>query len=277
MELRKTLCIAISVAIVQLSFGQIPVPAAVEQFYNGMERMVACNSSAEICELEMIMNKCFFGHENSGMNLPNDFKHIDIDAGSPSHQNDMLTSNNYINKLSKYIYTDKSLRPYVKISSYSRKTGTLPTFDKKMSAEDAYVETIVRKKFSYNTVSGTVHKEFTDTVYTHVIQNKISVIVNGMGPDGGDNNPELLKVRAAQAYQEKRYNDAYKIFQRIIELDRHDSEPLYRLALMTYYGKGCTPDRRKGVRLMQESSYRHGSFSSKADNVLRNWKYKNVL
>lgn len=110
-----------------------------------------------------------------------------------------------------------------------------------------------------------------------MIQNRISVIVNGMGIDKGDNNLELLKVRAAQAYQDRRYSDAYKIFQRIIELDRHDSEPLYRLALMTYYGKGCKSDKRKGISLMEESSYRHGLYSTKADNVLRNWKYKNIL
>ena len=280
MELRRLLYVAVTfvfMASSQLSLGQIPVPPAVRQFYGGMEQMLACNTTAEISELEMSMNKCFFGYENSGMNLPNDFRHIELDAGTPSHDNEMLTSNNYINKLSKYVYADRSLKPTVKISSFSKKTGTLPTFDKKMSAEDAYVETIVRKNVSYVTSSGLVDKEFIDTVYTHVIQNRISVIVNGMGTDKGDNNLELLKVRAAQAYQDKRYGDAYKIFQRIIELDRHDSEPLYRLALMTYYGKGCKSDKRKGISLMEESSYRHGLYSTKADNVLRNWKYKNVL
>ena len=265
---------AISVASGGASYAQVSVPQAVKQFYGGMEDMLACSSATEISELEISMNKCFFGYEDSGMNLPNDFRYLEIDADSPSHDNKSLTSNNYINKLSKYIYLDKSLKPSVKISSYSRKTGTLPYFDKRLSAEDAYVMTVVRKTFSYEIGTKNEYKEFLDTVYTHIIHNKISVIVNGLG---SDNNPELLKVKAAQAYEAKRFDEAYKIFQRIIELDRSDSEPLYRLALMTYYGKGCKSDKRKGRLLMEESSHKGSVYGYKADLVLRNWKYRNVL
>lgn len=276
MEQKRLILVLLLSYIINCSNAQIPVPPAVKQFYSGMEQLATCNSASESGEIELKMAKCFFGDENSGMNLPNDFRYLEIDAGSISHNNDMLTSNNYINKLNEYVFRKKNLKPSVAISSFSRKTGILPTFDKKMSSEDAYVETIVKKKFSYLSSTGFIDKEFTDTVYTHVIQNKISVIVNGMG-NSSNINPEILKIKAAQAYEEKRYIEAYDIFKKIIEHNRNDSESLYRLGLMTYYGKGCHVNKKKGISLMEESSYRGGYYSVKAQNVLRNWKYKNTL
>lgn len=256
--------------------AQIATPQAVKKFYNGMEQMADCSSPAEIGELEMSMSKCFFGYENSGMNIPNDFKYIEIDANTISHNNDMLTSNNYINKLSSYVYKQKQLKPTVTIT-FSRKTGSLPTFEGRMCSEDAYVETIVYKKFSYQNGSNVEYKEFTDTVYTHIYQNMISVINNGLGHQNNNNNPAQLKIKAAQEYEAKNFKAAYEIFEKIIQIDSHDDEVLYRLALMTYYGKGCRTDRNKGRRYMEESYYRFGSYSSRANSVLRNWKYRNSL
>ncbi len=257
--------------------AQIPVPLSVKQFYGGMEEMATGLPAGLAGELTTKMTECFVGNDNSGINVPNDFKHIEIDAHKASHNNVTLTSNNYVDKLYEYVYENRKLTPNVKISSYSRKSGMLPTFDKKrMSAEDAFIETIVNKTFSYLSNGDLVVKEFTDTVYTHIIQNKICAIVNGM-ENFEDNDLDILRVKAAQAYQAKRYEDAYLLFKRIAELDLNDAEPYYRLALMTYYGKGCRRNKKYGIELMRKSSYRRGSFSDKADNVLLNWTYENTL
>ncbi len=108
-----------------------------------------------------------------------------------------------------------------------------------------------------------------------MIQNKICVIVNGMGMSD-DNNVEHLRVKAALAYKAQRYAEAYGLFERIAKLDIEDAEPFYRLAIMTYYGKSCRRNKKKAANLMAKSSCRKGEFSDKADNVLTNWKYPNT-
>ena len=69
--------------------------------------MGCCKSTSELGELEVSMTRCFFRSEESGVELPNDFKFFDQDKHSISHNLDILTSNNYVNKLSEYIAQKK--------------------------------------------------------------------------------------------------------------------------------------------------------------------------
>lgn len=258
-----------------VSYGQATMtatPTAVTTFYNGIMLMYSAQDVSQIGKLEMDMRNCFYGKDNSGMNLPNDFRFFDFDKGSTSHGLTVLTSNNYVSKLSSYVFPQKQFEPSVSVSSYSKKVGTLPTFSNgKMSSQDAYVETIVQKKFSDAHQS----KTFMDTVYTHIAYNKIIMIVNG---NGNTNyvDPEKLRLEASRAYMSKNYTKAYSLLLKIIEVDKQDGDTYYRLALMTYYGKGCKGSRKEGQRYL-DLAIRHSPYSEtdKLLNVRSYWKYPN--
>ena len=61
-------------------------PSAVKVFYGGMETLSTLPSTSDpevISQIEPNMQKCFYGPENSGINLQNDFRFFNIDKKSP--------------------------------------------------------------------------------------------------------------------------------------------------------------------------------------------------
>ena len=253
-------------------------PQAVTDFYNGIEKMSDCKSSSELGELELNMTRCFFMSDQSGINLPNDFRFFDQDKHSSSHNLDILTSNNYINKLSEYIAQKKVLYPEVKISTYSEEGGMLPTMlNMKMSQERAWIRTIVRKRYSFKGNGISDSREYIDTVYTHTAYQKIRMIANGNGARSVD-NIENLRIEAANAYEKKDYRKAYKMLKRISELDAKDSESHFRLAVMTYYGKGVGKNRQEALELMRKAAYNnYDEYAYKARSVMDHWQNNQVI
>ena len=257
--------------------AQVQAPSPVRKFYSGIVKMTDCDKQM-LTELELDMEKCFCGDESSGINLPNDFRHFEVDKNTISHNLDILTSSNYINKLSKYANEEKVLRPHVEVSTYSQKVGSLPEFgNNRMTSSSAYISTIVRKKYTFVHNGRVQSKEFIDTVYTHEAMNRIRAIYNGNG-SATTEDLDKLRIDAAKAYGDGRYHTAYEIFTKIAQSDKADSETYYRLALMTFYGKGCKKDRRRGKNLMTKASVMRPYFySQKADIVLKNWQMPNML
>lgn len=252
--------------------GQVKAPNAVITFYGGINQMAEANDAATMGELEMLMRKCFFGDSDSGMNLPNDFKNFTGDKNSISHKLATLTSNNYINKLSTYMFPEKRLSARCEINSFSEPVGELPDFEKgRMSASPGYVRTIVRKKY----VFGTESRDFLDTVYTHAAANKIQLITNASTQSRND-DVGTLKVRAAEAFGRKEYTTAFNLFKKIIELEPRDGESYLRLALMSYYGKGCRKSKTEGKKYIQWAKiHSKGYLREKAELIANYWRYPN--
>lgn len=274
--MRRLIAFAAVLVCAVYGHAQIQTPAVVRQFYRGIVSMSSCDKQI-LSQLELDMKQCFCGHEDSGINLPNDFRFFDWDKNSVSHNLDILTSNNYINKLSQYAYEEKVLQSNIELSSSSRKVGELPEFGKKsMTTSGAYVETVVRKKYTFRSGGKEQSREFSDTVYTHIAMNKIRAIYNGAGTTAVE-DLDRLRIEAARAYGEKRYSDAYTIFKKISETDKGDSETFYRLGLMTFYGKGCRKNRKAGKQLMETASRLGYHFGYKAGIVLRHWFIPNSL
>ncbi len=253
-------------------------PQVVLEFYNGIEKMEACNSTSELGKLEISMTKCFFMAENSGINLPNDFRFFKEDEHSISHSLDILTSNNYINKLSEYIAQKKIMHPNVAVNTYSEESGLLPTMEKKgknmeLVNERAYIRTIVRKRYSF---SNSNSKEFIDTVYTHKISKKIRLISNGNGTLPID-NPEYLLIEAAKAYEAENYQRAFELLKRITELDAKNSEAYFRMAVMKFEGKRIKKNIKEAKDYMYKAAYNNTSdiYSSKAKTILDHWTHPN--
>ena len=249
-----------------------PTPQVVLGFYSGMQKMEVCNSS-ELGELEIAMSKCFFMAENSGVNLPNDFRFFKEDEHSISHKLDILTSNNYINKLSEYIAQKRIMRPNVAINTYSEESGLLPTMENmKMAQERAYIRTIVRKRYSFSESNS---KEFIDTVYTHKISNKIRLISNGNGKLPTD-NPGYLMIEAAKAYESRNYQKAFSLLKRITELDAKNSEAFFRMAVMKFYGEGIRKNAKEAKNYMYKAAYNNSdTYAYKARTILEHWNNPN--
>lgn len=149
--------------------------------------------------------------------------------------------------------------------------------DMKISKERAWIRTIVRKCYSFKGGGPSLEKEFIDTVYTHTKAQKIRMISNGNGimPT---NNIEHLRIEASKAYEKKDYKKAYEIIKRISELNARDSESFFRLAVMTFYGKGVRQNRHEALELMRKSAYNNNDeYAIKARTVVNHWQNNQVI
>lgn len=217
--------------------AEVPTPTAVTKFYNGMKKLTRIYSSSEASELETQMLQCFNDWRDSGIDLPNDFKFFSYDEGSITHKNKTLPSQNYLAKLRDYAFLDRVLKINIKIME-SKSEGRIPDFRSgNISSSEGYINTLVVKTFKLNGKEWT----YNDTVSTNAITGLIENISNGYGVI----NKNILRIKAAQAYEKQYYSEAYRLYEQIISIDPKDADAYYRLGLMTYWMQGCENKFRK--------------------------------
>lgn len=261
--------------------AEVPPPNAVLRFYEGMAELSRTNDNSKANEIESNMRNCVKGMMDSGANLPNDFRYFDCDADKISHTNKTLTSNNYIYRLMEYSFSDKILKINVRILD-NKIEGSVPDFQStKLATTDAYIMTNVVKTFTINGKE----KIFNDTVITEIGTGLIKSISNGEGISGVDKN--ALRIKAAQAYGRKAYQEAYGYYEQIISIDPNDADAYYRLGLMTYWMQGCESKfskkkyaHSKGkeyLTIANTKGYYNKNYliSRKAEQVLHYIKYYN--
>lgn len=258
--------------------AEIPTPASVRVFYDGMQKLSTVADPNAAYYISKDMNECFYGLNISvsGIPLPNDFRFFDIDKKNISHNDEQLNSATYINRLNDYIYKSRIMKVSCSILK-TELTGDQPDFHKgRLSVSACLVSTYVQKTYMLNGYK----KTFNDTVYTDYSNGKISEIRNGNGANVFNINS--LRIQAALAYRLGKYHEAYKCYEQIISIESKDGDALYRIGLMTYYQQGCyfsrkSVARKKGIEYMEQAN-RYGSYSigEKAENVLHNWKYPRI-
>lgn len=259
----------------QQSKAEIPTPTCVKTFYDGMQQLSDVSDPNKAYYISKKMNECFYGLDISvsGIPLPNDFRFFDIDKPKISHDDNLLNSATYINRLSEYIYRTRIMKVRYAIMK-SELTGDQPDFHKgRLAISACLVSTYVEKTYTLNGYD----KTFVDTVYSDYSNGKISEIRNGNGANVVNIN--TLRVKAALAYRSGNLNEAYRCYEQIISIESKDADALYRIGLMTYYQQGCafskkSVARRKGLEYMEQArSYGQSNIVIKAENVLHNWKY----
>lgn len=253
--------------------AEVQTPLSVRTFYGGMQKLSQTSDANGAYYITKAMKECFYGIEQSvsGCPLPNDFRFFEYDKKNPSHKDGSLNSTTYVNRLNDYIYKEHALKVNYRILKNEYK-GEQPDFLKgRMAVSQAFVITLIEKTYSL----GGIKKIFNDTVYTDYSSGKISEIKNGNGVS--------LRVKAALAYQLKRYHEAYQCYEQIIAENARDADALYRIGLMTYYQQGCdfprkTIARKKGREYMERAKIygKRSSIGDKAENVLHNWKYTRI-
>lgn len=257
--------------------ASVPTPSAVSSFYDSMKRLAKASNYRESDEIARSMTKLSYAIRHgsaSGENMRNDFQPFVYDERSTSHNDVPLGFALYIDKLQEYIYVDKVMDVNYTILHNDYYGGAIDFSNGKKTSQTTIIETIVEKTFTINHQT----KTFRDTLLTHIPTNTICKFYNIKDVDEKDIID--LKKQAARYYYLKRYEDAYKCFEKILSINTKDGETLYRLGLMTYYGEGCnirstTLRRRKGKEFMERARRSDVStgFKDKAEIVLHNWRY----
>lgn len=258
-------------------YGETSTPASVNTFYGGMRRLSQVSDANVAYDICKSMKECFSGIDVSvsGSSIPNDFRYFDYDKkNSISHEDAMLNSSNYVNRLEEYIYKERVM----KVEFHVMKTevaGYQPEFHKgRLSTSNSLMATCIEKTYTI----GGIRKVFNDTVLTDYSDGKISEIKNGSGK--AVVNITTLRNKAALAYRLKRYYEAYKCYEQIISIAPKDADALYRIGLMTYFQYddcGILKKHRKSkAKAFLEQAQKHGGnyfIGEKAKNVLFWLKY----
>lgn len=258
-------------------YGETSTPSSVSTFYGGMQRLSQVSDANVAYDICKSMKDCFIGMDVSvsGSSIPNDFRFFDYDKkNSISHEDAMLNSSNYVNRLEEYIYKERVMKVEFHVVN-TEVAGYLPEFHKgRLSASNSLMATCVEKTY----IIGGFRKVFNDTVLTDYSNGKISEIKNGNGK--AVVNITTLRNKAALAYRLKHYYEAYKCYEQIISITPNDADALYRIGLMTYFQyNDCGISKRYRKSKAKEylvQAQRHGGYygiGEKAKNVLFWLKY----
>lgn len=257
--------------------GETPTPSSVSTFYGGMLRLSQVSDANVAYDICKSMKECFSGIDVSvsGSSIPNDFRFFDYDKkNSISHEDAMLNSSNYVNRLEEYIYKERVMKVEFLIKE-TEVAGYQPEFHKgRLSASNSLMATCIEKTYTI----GGFRKVFNDTVLTDFSNGKISEIKNGSGKTVV--NITTLRNKAALAYRLKRYYEAYKCYEQIVSIAPNDADALYRLGLMTFFQYddcGISKRYRKNkAKELLEQAQRYGGYygiGEKAKNILFWLKY----
>lgn len=238
--MKKLVSVILFVAMASLFAMAVPHPAVVEKFYETMKDM--CNASDEskaVAYRNDLMN-CFLGRELSGIWVPNDF---DI-WGFKNEK--MISANTYSTRFYQLAYKQKKI--WISDCDIQKSQpiseAELKEFKNKSSE---LIQTIVKKRLS----DGKMTKAFSDTL---IVKNGKIVVFRNAQYNGADNvDLDALRALAASYYSTKQYNKAYQTYEKIIKLDHENGNAYYRLAVLTYMGKGCKKDKKKAIALAEKS------------------------
>lgn len=252
-------------------------PRNVVKFYNGLSTLGTTRDAETAYRARKEMASCFWEGEESGLEL-------DMDG-----MQEKMTSTKYTIKLYKHIYENRDWQ----VSSCNI-IKTLPTGQPdqtrhKGGTEYTHSVTYVTKVYVQDGHSVT----YNDMVETFNQNGLIIEIMNVPSFDdvslaatpvtSGNAGVEQLRARAAFYYTEKNYVAAYECYEQLLQRSPYDGDAAYRIALMTFWRKGCKNRFSKDAaeRLAKkyiEVAIEYGNplIVQKALNVKNNWDRKNI-
>lgn len=248
-------------------------PATVSRFYSNMKSLETAKDVNAANSCQQRMANCFYAGEQGGIDLSMD------GLGE-------MTSASYTMKLFFLLYRDKSLT--VKYSIDGTEVVEQPDQTGGMEKKGAqhYITTVTK----YYTQDGKTVK-YNDKVAT-LISNGLIVDMENVELSGSvtprptpteDLNVEQLRARAAYYYSKKQYETAYDYYEKLVSKAPTDGDASYRIALLTFWRKGCKyrfskkQARSKALAYIDKAiQYGNYEISKKATNVKNNWENGNV-
>lgn len=170
--------------------------------------------------------------------VPNDIEEF---SEKQSGDNTVLITN-YIGKFLKVAEETKMDFSYNVLSSDYQQGPEI----KKSNDTPPYVRVVVQK--TIKTPKASVAQIY-DTMFINTSSKSISLITNKYRKSSwlyGENMTiDELLVEAQNKYSNKRYNEAFKLYQKVLEKDPKHEEASYRLGVMCFKGEGCKQYPRK--------------------------------
>lgn len=276
-SLHKIAILLIIILNVVVSFPQAySQPVSVVSFYRNMKALETASDVNTANKAQQIMSSCFMASDQSGIDL-------DMDGlGS-------MSSNLYTMKLYSMIFSDKSL----KLSYQLGDTELIEQPDQTASLQKKgarHKVTYVDKTYVQNGRTIT----YKDLVFTYVDNGLIVAMQNSLdnnvrpkpiqdSPSRKTENIEQLRAQAGYYYTRKNYTLAYNCYERIVQSYPNDGDANYRIALLTFWRKGCSERftkksaRNKAIDYINKAiTYGNAEIAEKATNVKNNWTNNNI-
>lgn len=272
--MKKELILVLMPLVATVSCVASVNPGAVTKFYSGLQALNRATDMNVANTAQQSMASCFMASDQSGINLSMD------GLGE-------MSSSLYTMKLYDMIFSEKTLR----IINYNiTKTEIVeqPDQNSSMQRNDAqhYVSYVTKQ---YVKDGRTI--TYNDVVFT-LIGNGLIVEMQNSEASGNivtrprpteDLNVEQLRARAAYYYSKGMYAESYNYYEKLLARSPTDGDAAYRIALMTFWRKGCKDKysrkeaRKKAGEYMQIAfKYGNSEIRRKADNVTTNWENNNV-
>lgn len=245
-------------------------PMKVTTFYNGLSQLENAPSFDAASVIQQKMASCFTASELSGINLNMD------DLGE-------MTSGLYTMKLFSLLYDEKRIK--VSCNIVSTEAARQPDQNKGMEKKGAsHLISHVKKTYTQNGIPKTYYDVVTVLISTGLITEMSNESVIENTRDISDQlSAEQLRSRAAYCYSKGLYTQAYDYYEQLIKIAPTDGDAAYRIALLTFWRKGCknkfgkkTARKKAKDYIRIAIKYGNSEISEKASNVSANWENNNV-
>ena len=270
MLIKRYVIVVIYLAVCKLfAFSENNPRIIVEKFYNYLQTIAEENYplSGETTEASILAelnsyDLCW----TKNINLPNEFQQFNYGDNSA-----FLAAEVYLPRLREWAVSkhDLKYRPQIiNIEAYEEIKAA------KNENSTNFFKVYVKKVIS----TGGVFKEYLDTVIVcndvgqlekSIKEGKIIKITNVTSGKVNDESVRSLRGRAAELFSQKKYQEAYDTYLKVIKKDYKQGDAYYRLGLMAYHNLGCKDRfRNKSARLKQAYDYinlakEHGNYEIK--------------
>lgn len=246
----------------------------VTSLYNGLKTISVEKQGGKVSQIKMDLQENYFAEK--GQNAPNEFKYL----GRKNDFNVDVSVRRYILEFNDMFLDDqyKDCSFYFEVQSRSSILLTGPQF-RKDEAPASFAQVVVRKGYRKG---NTVLCVFTDTLQLDMERMRIcdwanEASTNHIGVHANSLvSVEQLRLDAAVAYGKKKYTEAYRIYESIVNQYPEEGDPYYRMAIMLYKKlAGIELSKKKRQELIIEyldKAKAHGNYNTRscADNM-RYW------
>lgn len=249
-------------------------PGVVTKFYSSLQALERATSTNAANTAQQSMASCFMASDQSGINLSMD------GMGE-------MSSSLYTMKLYNMIYSEKSLK-ICNCNITRTEIVEQPDQNSSMQRSDAqHYVSYVTKQYVKNgqtvTYNDVVFTLISNGLIVEMENSEVSGTITPRSRPAEELNAEQLRARAAYYYSKGDYYESYSYYEKLVSKSPTDGDAAYRIALMTFWRKGCK-DRfsRKEAKeralsyINRAISYGNAEISRKATNVKINWENKNV-
>ncbi len=228
MRINVFICLlAVMIANPALAFSEYDAKNIASRFYNNVRIIAEGNypGGQQTEDFVVARNNALSLCYSNRINLPNEFAEFNFETNDP-----FLEASTYIKRL-----FDFSVQKSPQIKAEILKVQALEEI-KSSKKEDSknFYDVYVRKTITV----GYIKKEFTDIVRIVKEGGKITEISNESG-GGASESIISLRGKAAELFENKKYNEAFDVYLKIVQKNPGQGDAYYRLGLMAYHKLGC--------------------------------------